>query len=75
MFTAIFPRPQVNFLSHWLLTNLLLEQEHARRPKARDGAGDGTREGTRVVMVSSVVHRAGPLQWPDLNSERWCVGA
>ncbi|KAG2430026.1 hypothetical protein HYH02_013854 [Chlamydomonas schloesseri] len=83
---------QVNFLSHWLLTNLLLEQEHARRRKAREagsgGAGTDTgtggttgsssssssssssEGGTRVVMVSSVVHRAGPLQWPDLNSER-----
>ncbi|GLC40860.1 hypothetical protein PLESTB_000015000 [Pleodorina starrii] len=72
---------QVNFLSHWLLTHLLLDHERERRgkegpaaakakaaEKAAAAAGGGG--GTRVVVVSSVVHRAGLLQWGDLLSER-----
>ncbi|KAG2484528.1 hypothetical protein HYH03_016666 [Edaphochlamys debaryana] len=72
---------QVNFLSHWLLANQLLQIEHERtaathRDGSKSGPGSGSgsgsspsRPGTRVVFVSSVVHRAGPLQWGDLLSE------
>ncbi|EFJ45858.1 hypothetical protein VOLCADRAFT_118225, partial [Volvox carteri f. nagariensis] len=124
---------QVNFLSHWLLTHLLLDHERERRreqqhattlmaaataaaaaaaaagktPKAAAAAGEAGKpctsncsgggacgdaildrkdgscnpaagavrtpqsaSSTRVVIVSSVVHRAGVLQWSDLLSQR-----
>ncbi|KXZ56109.1 hypothetical protein GPECTOR_2g991 [Gonium pectorale] len=110
---------QVNFLSHWLLANLLLGSERERRKaltaappprtaaaatSATAGAGGaaskpasataaplalslhafaggagvgaagaavpagGEEEATRVVMVTSLTHRAGPLQWADKQS-------
>ncbi|PNH06547.1 Short-chain dehydrogenase TIC 32, chloroplastic [Tetrabaena socialis] len=111
---------QVNFLSHWLLANLLLEQERSRRDATRGswarprltaansqqptqpangnhqlpkgwrlsapagaasltaptagaaglGGADAEEEqpGTRVVMVTSLTHRVGALQWHDKQS-------
>ncbi len=98
---------KVNFLSHWLLTHLLLDHERDRRRKAAGAApaaevGEASRSipaasrgtgsgavhvpggggggllpdgSTRVVVVSSVVHRAGLLQWEDMLSERRCARA
>ncbi|KAG2484530.1 hypothetical protein HYH03_016668 [Edaphochlamys debaryana] len=109
---------QVNFLSHWLLANQLLQIEHERRQRAKaapppsaaaaskqlplgataGGAGSALplsaraggphspspsagleaegpgqegeeEEAVRVVMVSSLTHRAGALQWGDKQSK------
>lgn len=48
---------QVNFLAHYLLTNLL-EQALTSDP------------GGRVVNVSSSLHRTGNIQWSDPNRSR-----
>ncbi|MFJ8017672.1 SDR family NAD(P)-dependent oxidoreductase [Streptomyces sp. NPDC096339] len=48
---------QVNFLAHYLLTNLL-------EPALT------TEPGGRVVNVSSSLHRTGAIQWSDPNRER-----
>ncbi|MGE7385225.1 SDR family NAD(P)-dependent oxidoreductase [Streptomyces sp. NPDC004126] len=48
---------QVNFLAHYLLTNLL-EPALTSEP------------GGRVVNVSSSLHRTGAIQWSDPNRER-----
>jgi NAD(P)-dependent dehydrogenase (short-subunit alcohol dehydrogenase family) len=48
---------QTNFLSHFLLTRLLL-----------DALRRGTR--ARVVNVSSVAHRSAKMDWDDLELER-----
>ncbi|MFC5800067.1 SDR family NAD(P)-dependent oxidoreductase [Streptomyces formicae] len=48
---------QVNFLAHYLLTNLL-EQALTSEP------------GGRVINVSSSLHRTGSIQWSDPNRAR-----
>ncbi|EFJ45954.1 hypothetical protein VOLCADRAFT_93690 [Volvox carteri f. nagariensis] len=72
---------QVNFLSHWLLANQLMGVERDRRVAAAVAAdapaaaavSSAARAGggsTRVVVVTSLTHRAGPLQWHDKQSTR-----
>eukprot|EP00955_Chlamydomonas_euryale_P078150 363092-Chlamydomonas_euryale.AAC.2 len=73
---------QVNFLSHWLLTNMLLAEQRKteRHAKTRqveggngsDGHGAATlpESGSRVVMLSSVMHHAGQLQYGDMQVRR-----
>ncbi|MCP3819300.1 SDR family NAD(P)-dependent oxidoreductase [Streptomyces sp. A3M-1-3] len=58
---------QVNFLAHYLLTNLLepaLTMGHLQR-EAR-----GEEPGGRVVSVSSSLHRTASIQWSDPNRAR-----
>lgn len=47
----------VNFLGHFLLTALLLEQVMSA-------------QAPRIIQVSSVAHRQGTMAWDDLQSER-----
>ncbi|KAI8464842.1 MAG: hypothetical protein J3K34DRAFT_525883 [Monoraphidium minutum] len=71
---------QVNFLSHFLLSHdLMAEQRRRRRAStARGGGGRGAAprgggqgpDGTRLVLLSSLTHHAGPAQWDDKQSER-----
>jgi hypothetical protein len=62
---------QVNFLSHWLLAHELLASQRQRRARAaRKGHGccahgSSLSDGTRLVMLSSLTHHAGKLQWED----------
>eukprot|EP00775_Hariotina_reticulata_P006867 gene6867-7083_t len=65
---------QVNFLSHWLLAHELLAAQRQRRARAaRKGRGccdpgSSFSDGTRLVMLSSLTHHAGKLQWEDKQS-------
>ncbi|MEU5974864.1 SDR family NAD(P)-dependent oxidoreductase [Streptomyces sp. NPDC047315] len=52
---------QVNFLAHYLLTNLL-------EPALTTGAAGGG--GSRVVNVSSSLHRTASIQWNDPQRTR-----
>ncbi len=52
---------QVNHLSHFYLTNLLL-------PKLRNGGSQA--EPARVVTVSSTAHYYGTLNWDDIEAGR-----
>lgn len=68
---------QVNFLGHWLLTHQLLShQRHMRRRQHnhhnhRNGLDPvQPPPGTRVVILSSLTHPAGVVQWKDKQSER-----
>lgn len=66
--------PQVNFLSHFLLSHELLAEQRQRRAaqrrtRARHEAG-ARRGGTRVVLLSSLTHYAGPVQWEDKQVRR-----
>lgn len=73
---------QVNFLSHWLLAHELLSEQRKRRAKqakkgkvlsSSSGSSDCScgLEGTRLVMLSSLTHHAGPLNWEDKQVIRW----
>jgi NAD(P)-dependent dehydrogenase (short-subunit alcohol dehydrogenase family) len=42
---------QVNYLGHWLLVNQLMEEQRRRFSNAG--------QGTRIIFLSSVTHRAG----------------
>ena len=48
---------QVNHLGHFLLTHLLLDRVVAAEP-------------SRIVVVASVAHKGGPIDFDDLQSER-----
>ena len=71
---------QVNFLGHWLLAHELLSRQRSRRDGASrthegglpcDGARQpGDETGTRVIFLSSVTHRAGKLDFSDLQLAR-----
>uniref|UniRef100_A0A7R9Z2B6 Protochlorophyllide reductase n=1 Tax=Chlamydomonas euryale TaxID=1486919 RepID=A0A7R9Z2B6_9CHLO len=73
---------QVNFLSHWLLTNMLLAEQRKAKRHTKTGQAEGSDDGdghvaatllqggSRVVMLSSVLHRGGQLQYGDMQSER-----
>jgi NAD(P)-dependent dehydrogenase (short-subunit alcohol dehydrogenase family) len=51
----------VNYLSHFLLTNLLLDTLRASAP-------------ARIVNVTSGIHHGGKIQWDDLQMERRYAG-
>jgi NAD(P)-dependent dehydrogenase (short-subunit alcohol dehydrogenase family) len=55
----------VNYLGHWLLAHELLG--HAR---SQGKSSDDAKEGTRVIFLSSTTHRAGRLDFSDLQLER-----
>ncbi|KAH7044076.1 hypothetical protein B0J12DRAFT_577997, partial [Macrophomina phaseolina] len=57
-----------NHVGPFLLTNLLTDQLLAAAKRSPPGA-------TRVVNVSSVVHRSSPFRFHDHNSEGWPVPA
>ncbi|KAF8072364.1 Dhrsx [Scenedesmus sp. PABB004] len=59
---------QVNFLSHWLLAHELLAEQRRRRAKAAKRGCGADSGGTRLVMLSSLTHPAGKLQWADKQS-------
>jgi NAD(P)-dependent dehydrogenase (short-subunit alcohol dehydrogenase family) len=67
---------QVNFLSHFALSHELLaaQRERRQRQRQRRSSGDKTSssdrapEGTRVVLLSSIAHYAGAVQWRDKQS-------
>ena len=60
---------QVNFLSHWLLAHELLSAQRRRRAaaakKQHNNSSSDCGDGTRLVMLSSLTHHAGKLQWAD----------
>jgi len=70
---------QVNFLSHWLLTNMLLAEQRKAKRHTKTGQAEGSDDGdghvaatllqggSRVVMLSSVLHRGGQLQYGDMQ--------
>lgn len=57
---------QVNFLSHWLIAHELLAAQRKKR-KSKFGKNGYVRmhPGTRLVMLSSLTHHAGRVQWND----------
>lgn len=63
---------QVNFLSHFLLSHELLAAQRQRRmleARCRRQGGHHHHHGTRVLLLSSLTHYAGPVQWHDKLSE------
>ncbi|MGW3626797.1 SDR family NAD(P)-dependent oxidoreductase [Streptomyces sp. NPDC000880] len=58
---------QVNFLAHYLLTNLLEQSLTMGSPQLEER---GEEPGGRVVSVSSSLHRTGSIQWSDPNRAR-----
>lgn len=60
---------QVNYLSHWLLAAQVLKSHH--QPDTAHRSKESSRpHGVRVVMVSSMTHYGGRLQWADLQHTR-----
>jgi hypothetical protein len=71
---------QVNFLSHFLLSHELLAEQRQRRRRTQQRArgqvrgralSEGPPSGTRLVLLSSLTHYAGPVQWEDKQVRRW----
>ncbi|NUK74114.1 SDR family NAD(P)-dependent oxidoreductase [Streptomyces lunaelactis] len=58
---------QVNFLAHYLLTNLLEPALTMGHPQLEER---GEEPGGRVVSVSSSLHRTASIQWSDPNRTR-----
>ena len=75
---------QVNYLGHWLLAHELLGQQRSRRQRqclhpqnmrtakgaARNGDSEAHAAGMRVIFLSSTTHRAGRLDFADLQLAR-----
>jgi hypothetical protein len=68
----VVPRLQVNFLSHWLLAEQLIGHQRQQRKKHKTQGQE--HPGTRLVMLSSLTHHAGSVQWEDMQVGAGSVG-
>ena len=66
---------QVNYLSHWLLAHELLGQDSCPSSSHRRAESVASAEPRRLIFLSSMTHRAGHLDFSNLQLEQRYTGS